>query len=149
MEIILLKDVDNVGDKHTIVKVKDGFGRNYLIPRGLALVANSTNRRKLNEIIRLDELQESKRLDVYQEMANKLAGATLRIGAKAGTSGKIFGSVNNSQLAAAIKEQFELEIERRKIEIPEEVKTLGTYTANINLHKEVKATVTFEVVEDQ
>lgn len=149
MEIILLKDVDNVGDKHTIVKVKDGFGRNYLIPQGLALVANSTNRRKLNEIIRLDELQESKRLDVYQEMANKLAGATLRIGAKAGTSGKIFGSVNNSQLAAAIKEQFELEIERRKIEIPEEVKTLGTYTANINLHKEVKATVTFEVVEDQ
>ncbi len=149
MEIILLKDVDNVGDKHTIIKVKDGFGRNYLIPQGLALVANSTNRRKLDEIIRLDDLVESKRLDVYQDMAKVLAGATLRIGAKAGTSGKIFGSVNNSQLAAAIKEQFELEIERRKIEIPEEVKTLGTYTANINLHKEVKATVTFEVVEDQ
>ncbi|MBK7344301.1 MAG: 50S ribosomal protein L9 [Saprospiraceae bacterium] len=149
MEIILLKDVDNVGDKHTIVKVKDGFGRNYLIPQGLALVANSTNRRKLNEIIRLDDLVESKRLDVYQEMANTLSGATLRIGAKAGTSGKIFGSVNNSQLAAAIKDQFGVEIERRKIEIPEEVKTLGTYTANINLHKEVKATVTFEVVEDQ
>lgn len=149
MEIILLKDVDNVGDKHTIIKVKDGFGRNFLIPQGLALVANSTNRRKLDEIIRLDDLVESKRLDVYQDMAKTLAGATLRIGAKAGTSGKIFGSVNNSQLAAAIKEQFELEIERRKIEIPEEVKTLGTYTANINLHKEVKATVTFEVVEDQ
>ncbi len=149
MEIILLKDVDNVGDKHTIVKVKDGFGRNYLIPQGLALVANDTNRRKLNEIIRLDDKRESQRLDVYQEMATTLAGATLRIGAKAGTSGKIFGSVNNSQLAAAIKEQFELEIERRKIEIPEEVKTLGTYTANINLHKEVKATVTFEVVEDE
>ena len=149
MEIILLKDVDNVGDKHTIIKVKDGFGRNFLIPQGLALVANSTNRRKLDEIIRLDDLVESKRLDVYQDMAKTLAGATLRIGAKAGTSGKIFGSVNNSQLAAAIKEQFELDIERRKIEIPEEVKTLGTYTANINLHKEVKATVTFEVVEDQ
>ncbi len=149
MEIILLKDVDNVGDKHTIIKVKDGFGRNYLIPQGLALVANDTNRRKLNEIIRLDDKRESQRLDVYEEMAKTLAGATLRIGAKAGTSGKIFGSVNNSQLAAAIKEQFELEIERRKIEIPEEVKTLGTYTANINLHKEVKATVTFEVVEDQ
>lgn len=112
-------------------------------------MANSTNRRKLNEIIRLDDLVESKRLDVYQEMANTLSGATLRIGAKAGTSGKIFGSVNNSQLAAAIKDQFGVEIERRKIEIPEEVKTLGTYTANINLHKEVKATVTFEVVEDQ
>lgn len=148
MEIILLQDVDNVGDKHTIVKVKDGFGRNYLIPRGLALVANDTNRRKLGEIIRLDEARETKKLDIYREMASALSGATLRIGAKAGTSGKIFGSVNSNQLAAAIKEQLDLEIERRKIEIPEEVKTLGTYTANVNLHKEVKATVQFEVVEE-
>ena len=75
MEIILLKDVDNVGDKHTIVKVKDGFGRNYLIPQGLALVANDTNRRKLNEIIRLDDKRESQRLDVYQEMAATLTGS--------------------------------------------------------------------------
>lgn len=148
MEIILLNDIDNVGDKHTIVKVKDGFGRNYLLPRGLALEANSTNRRKLAELIRIEDARESKRLDEYRDIARQLANATLRIGAKAGTSGKIFGSVTNVQLASAIKEQLQLEIERRKIEVPEDVKTLGTYTANINLHKEVKASVQFEVVED-
>jgi large subunit ribosomal protein L9 len=149
MDIILLKDIDNVGDKHTIVKVKDGYGRNFLLPRGMALVANDQNRRKLNELIRIEDARESKRLDFYKDIAKQLAGVTLRIGAKAGTSGKIFGSVTNVQLAAAIKDQLQLEIERRKIEIPEEVKTLGTYTANVNLHKEVQATVQFDVVEDK
>ncbi len=148
MEIILLKDIDNVGDKHTIVKVKDGYGRNYLLPRGLALIANDTNRRKLAEMIRVEEVRESRRLDEYRVIAQQLGSATLRIAAKAGTSGKIFGSVNNVQLAHAIKDQLGLEIERRKIEIAEEVKTLGTFTANIQLHKEVKAQVQFEVVED-
>ncbi|MCO6484980.1 MAG: 50S ribosomal protein L9 [Saprospiraceae bacterium] len=148
MEIILLKDIDNVGDKHTIVKVKDGYGRNYLLPRGLALIANDTNRRKLAEMIRVEEVRESRRLDDYRVIAQQLGGATLRIAAKAGTSGKIFGSVTNVQLAHAIKDQLGLEIERRKIEIAEEVKTLGTFTANIQLHKEVKAQVQFEVVED-
>lgn len=148
MDIILLQDIDNVGDKHTIVKVKDGYGRNYLLPRGMAILANDTNRRKLAEMVRIDEARESKRLDEYRELASRIQSATLRIGAKAGTSGKIFGSVNNSQIANAIREQLGIEIERRKIEIPEEVKSLGSYTANLNLHKQVKATVNFEVVED-
>jgi large subunit ribosomal protein L9 len=148
MDIILLQDIDNVGDKHTIVKVKDGYGRNYLLPRGMAILANDTNRRKLAEMVRIEEARESKRLDEYRELAGRLQSATLRIGAKAGTSGKIFGSVNNSQIANAIREQLGIEIERRKIEIPEEVKNLGSYTANLNLHKQVKATVNFEVVED-
>ncbi len=149
MDIILLKDIDNVGDKHTIVKVKAGYGRNFLLPRGMAIVANDTNRRKLNELIRIEDARESKRLDFYKDIASQLAGVTLRIGAKAGTSGKIFGSVTNVQLAAAIKDQLQLEIERRKIEIPDEVKTLGTYTAIVNLHKEVQAKVQFDVVEDK
>lgn len=149
MEIILLQDIENVGDKHTIVKVKDGFGRNYLIPRGMALVANDTNRRKLAELVRVDDARENKRLDFYRDIATQLAGITLRIGAKSGTSGKIFGSVTNVQLAAAIKDQLNIDIERRKISIPEEVKTLGMYTADINLHKEVQATVNFEVKEDE
>lgn len=148
MDIILLQDIDNVGDKHTIVKVKDGYGRNYLLPRGMAILANDTNRRKLAEMVRIEEARESKRLDEYRELATRLQAATLRIGAKAGTSGKIFGSVNNSQIANAIREQLGIEIERRKIEIPEEVKNLGSYTANLNLHKQVKATVKFEVIED-
>lgn len=148
MEVILLQNLDNVGDKHTIVKVKDGYGRNYLLPRGFALIANDTNRRKLAELVRLEEVRESKRLDHYKEIAEKLAGTTLRIGAKAGTSGKIFGSVTNVQLASAMRSQLDIDIERRKISIPEEVKTLGSYEANIALHKEVHATVKFDVVED-
>jgi large subunit ribosomal protein L9 len=146
MEIILLKDLDNVGDKHEIVKVKDGYGRNYLIPQGAAIVANSVNKRKLADLVRKDESKESKRVNEYKEIAAKLNSITLRIGAKAGTSGKIFGSVTNIQLSNAIKEQIGLEIERKKIHIPDDVKDLGSYTAKIDLHKEVSCNVAFEVV---
>lgn len=148
MNIILLKDFDNVGDKHDIVKVKDGYGRNYLIPNGFAIVANAVNKSKLADFVRQDDAREAKKVNVYQEMANKLKGVTLRIGAKSGTSGKIFGSVTNIQLSNAIKEQVGLEVERKKIHLPEEVKDLGTYTAKIDLHKEVTCNVNFEVVSE-
>ncbi len=146
MEIILLKDLDNVGDKHEIVRVKDGYGRNFLIPRGMAIVANAVNKRRLSDFIKHDEAVEAKKVNEYQEMANKLNGVTLKIGAKAGTSGKIFGSVTNIQLSNAIRDQAGLEVERKKIHLPEEVKELGTYVARIDLHKEVTCNVTFEVV---
>ena len=148
MEIILLKDVDKVGDKHTIIKVKNGFGRNYLIPRGLALIANVTNRKRLAELKRQDANKEEKMVGTYQEIAEKLKGVTLKIGAKAGTSGKIFGSVTNIQLSQALKDQFDVDIDRRKIILPEEVKIIGTYTAVLQLHPEVTPNLTFEVVEE-
>lgn len=146
MEIILLKDLDNVGEKHEIVKVKDGYGRNFLLPQGLAIVANSINKKRLADFIRQDEAKEAQRVNEYKEMVGKLKDVTLRIGAKAGKSGKIFGSVTNIQLANAIKEQVGLEIERKKIHVPDDVKDLGTYTARIDLHKEVSCDVSFEVV---
>ncbi|HNA40535.1 MAG TPA: 50S ribosomal protein L9 [Saprospiraceae bacterium] len=146
MEIILLKDLYNVGEKHEIVKVKDGYGRNFLLPQGLAIVANSINKKRLADFIRQDEAKESQRVNEYKEMVSKLKGVTLRIGAKAGKSGKIFGSVTNIQLANAIKEQVGLEIERKKIHVPDDVKDLGTFTARIDLHKEVSCDVSFEVV---
>jgi len=105
MEVILLKDIDKVGDKHTIVTVKNGYGRNYLIPQKLALIANTTNRKRLADLERQEEAKESKMVGVYEEMATKLEGKTLKIGAKAGTSGKIFGSVTTVQVMAALKEQ--------------------------------------------
>ena len=149
MDIILLKEIDKVGDKHEIVSVKSGYGRNYLIPQGLALIANTSNRKRLAELKKQDANREAKMLGTYQEMATKLDGAVLKIGAKAGTSGKIFGSVTNVQLAAALKDQFNLEVERRKIKFTEEVKNLGTYTAILELHPEVKPQVSFEVTEDK
>lgn len=148
MEIILLQDVDKVGDRHSIVTVKDGYGRNFLIPKGLAIVANDGNRRRLAEVIKQEDAKESKMLDTYKVMANQLSGQTLKIGAKAGTSGKIFGSVTNVQIAAAIKDQIGLDIPRKKIVLNDEIKELGEYTATIALHKEVNGTVKFEVIAE-
>jgi large subunit ribosomal protein L9 len=148
MEIILLKDIDTLGDKHDIVKVKPGYGRNYLIPQGLAVNANALNRKKREGIIAEEEAKEAARLDEYKAMAAKMEGQTLKIGVKAGTSGKIFGSVTNVQIAAALKDQLDLDIERKKIHLPEEVKEVGSYTADLHLHKELTAKIAFELVQE-
>ena len=148
MEIILLKDMDKVGDKYDIVSVKDGYGRNYLIPQGFALIANEANRQQLDEYKAKEAEKEAARKGEFLEMADKLKDQVLKIGAKAGQSGKIFGSVTTVQLASALNEQFAIEVERRKIELPEEVKTLGEYVAQIKFHPEVIADVKFEVVAE-
>ena len=148
MDIILLKDVDNVGEKHTVVKVKNGFGRNYLIPQKLAIIANKGNLARLAELKRQEEVRENKLLSHYQEIAEKLQGTTLKIAAKAGTSGKIFGSVTNVQIAQALKEQMDVEIERRKIELPEDIKMLGEHKAGLKLHPEVHTEINLEIVAD-
>ena len=148
MEIIMLQDVEKVGDKHSLVKVKDGYGRNYLIPKGLAIIANKANKSRLDEMLKQDAAKEAKRVDTYKEMAAKLTGKTLKIAAKAATTGKIFGSVSTVQIAQALKDQLGIEEERKKISLPEEVKNLGTYSANIIFHADVPASVAFEVVED-
>ena len=145
MDIILLQDVDKVGDKYQTVKVKDGFGNNFLIPKGLALVANDSNRRKYASINRALDKKESLRLGEYQATAAQLNGKSVKIVAKAGSSGKLFGSVDAAQIAAAIGAQLGVTIERKRIVI-EAIKDLGTHTATINLHKEVSASVTVEIV---
>lgn len=145
MDVILLKDLDKVGDKHTIITVKSGYGRNFLIPQGLAIIANDSNRKRLDDLRRREGREEAKNLGVYQEMAAQLKGKKLNIAAKAGTSGKIFGSVNALQISQAIKEQFNLEVPRKKIELIGDVKTLGEYKAKLTLHPEVITEVDFEV----
>ncbi len=148
MDIILLKDVEKVGQKHEIVNVKDGYGRNYLIPQKMAIIANEANRKKLDELKQKEAAVEAQKIAEFQKIADQLEGKVLKIGAKAGASGKIFGSVTNVQIANALKEQFDVDIERRLIEMPEEIKELGTYQAKINLHKKVDISVDFEVVEE-
>lgn len=136
MDIILLADVDKVGDKHDVVTVKNGFGRNYLIPQGLALIANATNMKKLEDLRAKEAAVETAKVDEYKAIAAKLEGQTLKIGAKAGTSGKIFGSVNAIQISQALAEQFQVEVPRKKIDL-EDVKEIGEYKATLNLHPEV------------
>lgn len=148
MDIILLKDVEKVGEKHEIVTVKDGYGRNFLIPQKIAIIANEANRKKLDELKQKEAELAAQKIAEFQKIAEQLEGKTLKIGAKAGASGKIFGSVTNIQIANALKEQFDLDIERRVIELPEEVKDLGTYNAQIHLHKDVDISIDFEVVEE-
>ena len=148
MELILLKDIEKLGYRHDVVKVKPGYGRNYLIPQGLAINANAVNRKKLDVIIAEEEAKEAARLGEYKELVAKLDGHILKIAVKAGTSGKIFGSVTNVQIASALKDQLDMDVERKKIVLPEEIKEMGTYTALINFHKEVQGKIDFELVQD-
>ncbi|HAQ37612.1 MAG TPA: 50S ribosomal protein L9 [Saprospiraceae bacterium] len=148
MEIILLQDIENVGDKHEIVKVKDGFGRNFLIPQKFAIIANKTNRNKLGQLQRIEQAKEDALLEVYRVIAQKLENETVKIGAKAGTTDKIFGSVTNVQLANALKEQFDVDVDRKKIILDEEVKTLGAHSAQLKLHPQVHVKLNFEVIKE-
>jgi large subunit ribosomal protein L9 len=148
MELILLKDVEKLGDANSIVKVRDGYGRNFLIPKKLAVIANDSNRRMLEELKRQSAVKEQKVVAKLEKMKDNFKNITIRVGAKVGQSDKIFGSVTNVQLAEAIKKQLGVEIDRKKIHIAEDVKTLGNYTASISLQGESKVDVNFEVVEE-
>ena len=145
MNIILLKDVDKVGEQYQTVKVRDGYGNNFLIPQGLAIVANDSNRRKYASIIRALEKRDMAKLGEYQAVAAQLNGKSVKIVAKAGSSGKLFGSVDNNQIAAAIAEQLGVPVDRKKVVI-EAIKEIGTHIASVVLHKQVIATVNVEVV---
>ena len=149
MEIILKQDVHKLGYKNDIINVKSGYARNFLIPKGLAIEATGTNKKIVAETQKQRAFKEEKIKKEAQKIAETLQNITLKIGAKAGTSGKIFGSVNALQIAEAIQKQFNYEIDRKKIIVDgESIKELGTYTAKVNLHKEVKLDVKFEVISE-
>jgi large subunit ribosomal protein L9 len=148
MEIILKQDVQRLGSKDDIVNVKDGYGRNYLIPQGFASEASVSAKKVLAENIRQRAHKEAKLKDAALVLAGKLTELKVSIGAKTSTTGKIFGSVNNIQLAEAISAQG-FEIDRKQITIPKDgVKEVGSYTAKIKLHREVIVDFNFEVVSE-
>lgn len=149
MDIILKQDIQNLGYANDIVTVKDGYARNYLIPKGLAIIANKTSRKVHAENMKQTAYKESKVRNEAEALAAKLEKVSLTIGAKAATTGKIFGSVNAIQIADALKEQFDYDLDRKKIKLDgESIKELGNYEAIVNLHKDVKATIRFEVVAE-
>ncbi|MFH1295883.1 MAG: 50S ribosomal protein L9 [Bacteroidota bacterium] len=146
MEVILKHDVPNLGYANEKVTVKPGYARNYLIPKGMAILATETNKKILAENLKQQSFKADKVQNEAEELAKKLENLVVKIGAKAGESGKIFGSVNAIQIAQALKEQHHLDIDRKKIHLDQEhVKELGTYQAKINLHKEVGVEISFEV----
>jgi len=149
MEIILKQDVPNLGFKDDVVVVKDGYATNYLIPKGLAILAISSEKKKLAETIRQRAYKEDRIKKDAEKLADKLRDIEVKIGAKTGTSGKIFGSVNALQIAEAIKNQFDIELDRKKIMVDgDAIKELGSYKAKVNLHKEVRFEINFEVVAE-
>lgn len=148
MQVILIQDVNNLGGANELVTVKNGYGRNYLIPQKLAVEANPSNLKQLNEKIKQQAKKEAKLLAELNIVIATLQNGALKIGAKTGTSGKIFGSVTSVQIARAIREQKGYEIDRRRITILDEVKELGTFKAKIDFSNGNETELEFEVVAD-
>lgn len=146
MEVILIQDIDNLGAANEVVKVKNGYARNFLLPRQLAIEASPGNRKQLEEKMKQLKKKEDKMLAEINSVIEKLKEGALKIGAKTGTSGKIFGSVTPLQISRAIREQKGYEIDRKKISIIDEVKELGTYKAGIDFGNGHSTEIEFEVV---
>lgn len=148
MEIILMQDVNKLGQKDDIVIVKDGYARNYLIPNGIAVVASPSAKKMHAENLRQRAHKEEKIKAEAQELAGKLEGVKLVVGAKTSTSGKIFGSVNTIQIAESLKEKG-FDIDRKSITLPEDqIKEVGNYKAIVKLHREVKVEIDFEIIAE-
>ena len=148
MQVILIQDVNNLGGANELITVKNGYARNYLIPQKLAVEASQTNMKVLNEKVKVQAKKEAKLLAAINEVINKLKEGALKIGAKTGTSGKIFGSVTSVQISRAIREQKGYEIDRRRITIIDDVKELGSYKAKLDFGNGNETEVEFEVVAE-
>jgi large subunit ribosomal protein L9 len=148
MQVILIQDVNNLGGVNELVTVKNGYGRNYLIPQKFAIEASPSNMKMMEEKKKQQSKKEAKLLAELNNVIAVLNEGPLKIGAKTGTSGKIFGSVTSVQIARAIKEQKSYEIDRRRITILDDVKELGTYKAKIDFGNGNETEVAFEVVAE-
>jgi len=148
MDIILKKDINKLGSKNDIVSVKTGFARNFLIPQGQAVIATESNRKIVAEVIKQQSHKAIKAMEAAQGIVDSLNKLTVKIGAKAGETGKIFGSVNTIQLAEAIQAAG-YDIERKQIKLSSDaIKELGSYEATVRVHKDVVATVKFDVIAE-
>ncbi len=148
MEVILKQDVDNVGHKDQLVKVRDGFARNYLIPKGLADLATPSAKKMLAEIVKQRQHKEEKLRKEAEAIAEKIKSLKITIGAKTSTKGKIFGSVNNIQIAEALEKQG-VAIDRKNISLREDqIKEVGKFKARIKVYRDISVDVEFEVIAE-
>lgn len=148
MQVILIQDVNNLGGVNELVTVKNGYGRNYLIPQKMAVEASPSNIKMMEEKKKQQAKKEAKLLAEINSVIAVLKDGALKIGAKTGTSGKIFGSVTSVQIARAIKDQKGYEIDRRRITILDEIKELGTFKANIDFGNGNETEVELEIVAE-
>lgn len=149
MQVILVQDVDNLGAANDLVTVKNGYARNYLIPQKVAVEANPSNLKQLEERLKVKAKKEAVLLMEIHKVTEVLKASPVKLGAKTGTSGRIFGSVTPLQISRAIRDQKGYEIDRKRITIPEEVKELGTYKASIDFGNGNITEIEFEVVGEE
>jgi large subunit ribosomal protein L9 len=149
MQIILKQDVHNLGYKDQIVKVKDGYANNYLIPQGLAIIATASSKKVLAENIKQQSVKEAKIQKDAENIKAALDGKTVRIVTKVGDNGQLFGAVNNMIVAEALKEQHNYDIDRKTIVVDgNKIKEVGNYKAIVNIHRDIKAELNLEVVAE-
>jgi large subunit ribosomal protein L9 len=147
MEVILKEDIKGLGYKNDLVSVKPGYGRNYLIPRGLALMATESSKKVVAENVKQAAHKAEKVKNDALAVAQKIAGLSIEIKAKVGETGKIFGAVTSLQISDALKDKG-FTIDRKRITFKGDVKEVGEYTAVVDLHKEVKQEVKFKVIAE-
>lgn len=146
MQVILIKDVDNLGQRDELVTVRNGYARNYLIPQKFAVEANPSNLKQQEERLKVKAKKEAAMLAEINKVIEVLKQSPVKVGAKTGTSGKIFGSVTALQIARAIRDQKGYEIDRKRISIVDDVKELGTYKASIDFGSGNVTEIEFEVI---
>ena len=146
MKVILSKDVDNLGDKGEVVSVADGYARNYLVPKGMALIASKGTLRQADQMRRARDERERKAKDEAAAKVSMLGSTPVYISARAGEGGRLFGSVTKADVARAVAEQLGENIDRQKVRLDDPIRTLGTHTVELHLHEEVNALLTVEVI---
>ncbi|NLM25321.1 MAG: 50S ribosomal protein L9 [Firmicutes bacterium] len=147
MKVILEKDIKGLGKKGDIVTVKEGYGRNFLLPRGLAKEATEGNIKQVSLEKKAEKNKRQRELEAAQEIANRINGQKIQIATKVGEAGKLFGSITSQDIAERLKKQYKVEIDKRKIDLSEPIKNLGNYPVNIRIHSKVHANVIVQVVE--
>lgn len=145
MEIILLQDVKALGKKGELVKVNDGYARNFILPKKLGVEATKQNLYELNNQKAAEAKKQKEILEEAQELSKKLGEMTVKMSIKAGEGGKTFGSVSSKEIAAALKEQYNMEIDKKKLQLNDAIKHAGSYTVQVKLHPKVTAELTVKV----
>lgn len=145
MKVILSQDVKKLGKKGEVVEVAEGYARNFLFPKGAAVEASKGNLATVAHVKAKEEAKQEKDLKNAQEMGKKLENAVVKIASKAGDGGRLFGSVTNKEVAEQISQQFKIKVDKRKVDLKESIKSLGTYNANVKLHPQVQVEIKVSV----
>ena len=147
MKVILTQDVKKVGKEGELVEVAEGYGRNYLIPKGLAQAATSGNVRRVEGEKKVEKEKKRRELEAAEKEGKRIDGQTIKIQGKVGDAGKLFGSITSTEIAERLKKQYKVDVDKRKIVLKDSIKSLGTYDVTVKIHPKVHVNVRVQVVE--